>query len=145
MNEVFVDTNVLVYRRDRSEPEKQARAEEWMAYLWESRKGRVSLQVLDEFYVTVTRRLRPGLDRSEAREEVRNLFAWRPVPIDRPLVESAWRLQDRYDLPFWDALIASAALLADCRYLLSEDFRDGQAIDGVRVISPFTRRPDDLE
>ncbi len=140
----FVDTNVLVYRRDRSEPKKQPRAQEWLEFLWEQGSGRVSMQVLSEFYVTVTRKLKPGLDEESARADVRSLFAWRPLPTDRLAVETAWRICDRYRLSFWDGLIAACAVLAGCRYLLTEDFEDGQEIEGVRVVDPFRHRPADL-
>ena len=141
----FVDTNLLVYRRDKSEPAKQPLAEEWMAFLWNARSGRLSTQVLNEFYVTVTQKLKPGLDREAARDEIRSLFAWRPVPTDRLAVEGAWRIQDRYGLSIWDSLIVSAALLAGCRYLLSEDLQDGQVLDGLRVVDPFAHRPEELD
>jgi predicted nucleic acid-binding protein len=141
----FADTNLLVYRRDKSEPAKQPRAEEWMAFLWNGRCGRLSTQVLNEFYVTVTQKLEPGLDRHSARDEIRSLFAWRPVPTDRLAIEGAWRIQDRYGLSIWDSLIVSAALLAGCRYLLSEDLQDGQLIDGLEVVNPFAHRPEELD
>jgi len=134
-----------VDRRDKSEPSKQPRAEEWMAFLWNARSGRLSTQVLNEFCVTVTQKLKPGLDREVARDEVRSLFAWRPVPTDRLAIEGAWRIQDRYGLSIWDSLVVSAALLAGCRYLLSEDLQDGQALDGLRVVDPFAHRPEELD
>lgn len=142
---VFVDTNVLVYCRDRSEVTKQPRAEEWIAHLWESGAGRVSIQVLNEFYVTVTNKLRPGLDPAMARGDVRSLLAWQPVPMDPLAIEEAWGIQDRYGASFWDSLIVASALRAGSRYLLSEDFRDGQIFDGMRVVDPFVHRPHDLE
>ena len=64
----FVDTNVLVYARDRTEPEKQRRAEEWMQTLWRTRQGRLSIQVLQEYYAIVVHKLRPGLKKEAARE-----------------------------------------------------------------------------
>ena len=83
MNEpVFVDTNVLVYRHDRSDPRKQARADDWIRLLVQRRTARTSFQVLQEFYVTLTRKLRPGFDAREAREIVRDLSVWRPVTVD---------------------------------------------------------------
>jgi predicted nucleic acid-binding protein len=141
---VFVDTNLLVYRRDRSEREKQPRAEAWMAFLWNERAGRLSMQVINEYYVTVTQKLKPGLKRGSARDEIRSLLAWRPVPTDLQTLEGAWRIQDRYRLSFWDSLIVSAALVADCRYLLTEDLQEGQVFDSLRVVNPFTQRPEDL-
>jgi predicted nucleic acid-binding protein len=78
----FVDTNVLVYARDASEVEKQARAQEWLEPLWRRRSGRTSFQVLSEFYVTVTQKLSPGMAPEEARRDVRNLLVWQPQPLD---------------------------------------------------------------
>jgi predicted nucleic acid-binding protein len=141
---VFVDTNILVYCRDASEPVKQAQALAWMATLWESRRGRLSFQVLQEFYLTVTARLSPGLPRELARREVRNLTAWQPVAVDSRVLEEAWRLQDRYRFSWWDALIAAAARGADCRYLLSEDFQDHLEVGNLIVVNPFLTRPGDL-
>ena len=73
-DKVFVDTNVLVYSRDASEPRKQKQAMAWMAELWESQAGRLSFQVLQEFYVTVTEKLQPGMEPQSARDDVRSLF-----------------------------------------------------------------------
>ena len=118
---VFVDTNVFVYSRDARDPGKQASARSWLETLWETRRGRVSRQVLHEYYVTVTRKLKPGLSVDEARSDVRALFHWLQ-PIDpEPLIESAWALQDRSALSFWDALIVGAAQALGCGSLLSED------------------------
>lgn len=141
---VFVDTNVLVYCRDASEPEKQRQAEAWMAALWEGRTGRLSFQVLQEFYVTVTAKLSPGLPKEAARRDVRALLAWQPQAVDARVLAGAWRLQDRQRLSWWDALIMAAAQTEGCRYLLSEDFQDGWELDGLTVVNPFRRQPADL-
>lgn len=134
---VFVDTNVLVYCRDASEPEKQAQAAAWMAALWEQQTGRLSFQVLQEYYMTVTAKLSPGLPREMARREVRMLLAWRPLAVDDRLLEGAWLLQDRHKVSWWDALIVAAAQSAGCRYLLSEDFQDGFNWGDMMVVNPF--------
>ncbi len=134
---VFVDTNVLVYARDSSDPPKQARALEWMKHLWEAGTGRISVQVLEEFYVTTTRKLKPGLAPEDARADVRDLSVWRPVPIGETALEVAWTLEDRFALSFWDALIVAAAHVADCRHLLTEDLEAGVDYDGVRIVDPF--------
>lgn len=138
--EVFVDTNVLVYARDASEPEKQRQAAGWMDHLWRAGTGRLSFQVLQEFYVTVTQKLKPGLPPDRARRDVRSLLAWRPVAADPHLIEGAWAIQDRYSISWWDALIVSAAQIAGCRYLLSEDLQ-GQDFARLRVIHPFLQTP----
>jgi predicted nucleic acid-binding protein len=141
---VFVDTNVLVYCRDASEPDKQARALAWMAALWDKRSGRLGFQVLQEFYVTVTAKLDPGLPPELARLSVRNLLAWNPIAVDARVMDEAWRLQDRFRIQWWDALILAAALVADCRYLLSEDFQEGMEMGGIKVVNPFMNRPEDF-
>lgn len=133
---VFVDSNIFVYRLDTSEPEKAPLADRWIETIWHRRKGRVSTQVLSEVFVNLTR-LSPGLDREEARRYVEALFAWNPVPVDARLVRSAFSLQDRYSLSWWDALIVAAARRAACRYLLSEDLQSGQRFDGTEVVNPF--------
>lgn len=142
---VFVDTNVLVYARDVVEPEKQALAMRWLDRLWEDRAGRLSAQVLSEYYVTVTRKLRPGMPVDAARRDVRALRAWNPVPVSALLVERAWTLQDRFSVSYWDALIVAAAQVADCDLLLSEDMQDGQAMDGLKIVNPFRQGPEILE
>lgn len=142
---VFVDTNVLVYSRDARNASKQQRAHAWMEFLWNSKRGRVSPQVLHEYYETVTRKLKPGLTPEEARTDVRALFHWL-VPIEAPLVlEAAWHFQAKGSFSFWDALILGAAQTMDCGFVLSEDMGAGQAIEGMRVVDPFRTRPQDLD
>jgi predicted nucleic acid-binding protein len=142
---VFVDTNVLLYARDVSEPDKQPRARDWMDALWEGRSGRLSAQVLNEFYVVATQKLSPGLPVAEARLDVRDLTSWRPLALDGSLMEEAWSLQDRHPLSFWDSLVVAAANRLSCEYLLSEDFQDGYDFGPTRVVNPFLHRPDELD
>ena len=142
--EVLVDTNVLVYTRDASEPPKQEQAMAWMAHLWGEQTGRLSFQVLLEFYVTVRDKLQPGLDPQSAREDMRSLLVWRPIPIDARVIEGAWLVQDRYGFCWWDALIVSAAQVGDCRYLLTEDLQENQELGKVKVINPFHNSPEFL-
>jgi predicted nucleic acid-binding protein len=141
---VFVDTNVLIYARDASEPSKQPVAQRWLDLLWEERTGRLSYQVLHEYYVTVTRKLKPGLRPEEARADVRDLLAWRPARTDALMLEDAWGLETRFELGHWDALVVAAARALGCRYLLSEDLQHGQDLDGIVVVSPFRVEPDGL-
>jgi predicted nucleic acid-binding protein len=93
---VFVDTNVLLYSFDARHPEKRDRALGWLDYLWRTGEGRLSWQVLNEFYVNVTRRLQPGLSVEQARLEVEDLATWNPLPIDREVVLGAHRTQQRF-------------------------------------------------
>lgn len=141
---VFVDTNVLVYRRDAGRGDKQKQADAWLERLWADRCGRLSYQVLQEYFVTVTSKLIPGLPAETARNDVRALLAWHPVTLDAGVMEAAWVIQDRYQLSWWDALIVAAAQVADCQFLLSEDLQDGQELGAVRVVSPFNHSPESV-
>ena len=140
---VFVDTNVLVYARDTGHPTKQGRASDWIAALWELGEGRVSLQVLQEYYVTTTRKLKPGLDPEEARADILDLSAWSPVAPDMQMLAAAWSAEERFGLSFWDALIVAAAQVARCNILLTEDLQHDMDLEGVRVIDPFQVAPGD--
>jgi predicted nucleic acid-binding protein len=139
---VFVDSNVFLYAVDEADPYKQQIARKWRDELWKSRRGRVSFQVLGEFYVNAVRK-RPAA-REEARAEVRDLLAWHPVVTDAALLERGWKLQDRYRLSYWDALIVAAAKAASCRYLLTEDLQAGQEMDGIEVLNPFLHGPESV-
>ena len=139
---VFVDTNVLIYALDEADQKKHEAARLWRAQLWKSRRGRISYQVLQEFYVKVTQKWPDA--REQVRAEVRDLLAWQPVCANAALLERAWRVQDRYRLSFWDALIVAAAKVASCRYLLTEDLQADQEVDGILIINPFRHSPADL-
>ena len=140
---VFVDTNVLVYAKDTTQPDKQPQARAWLDSLWERRDGHLSFQVLSEYYMNVTRQLKPGLDETSARAEVRDLLAWRPVTTNTLILEDAWAVADRYGFALWDALIVASARHAACDLLLTEDLQHGQELDGIRVVSPFRMRPEE--
>jgi predicted nucleic acid-binding protein len=134
---VFVDTNVLIYSRDVAQATKQPIAQAWMTFLWQSKKGRLSYQVLQEYYVNVTQKLRPGCPVARARQDVRNFQYWNPVRHDLALIESAWALADRYGFSWWDAQIVAAARRADCAMLLTEDLQHDLEVDGMRIVNPF--------
>jgi len=134
---VFVDTNILLYARDGGQPAKQPVAHAWMASLWRSRQGRLSFQVLQEFYVNATQKLKPVLPTELARQDVRGLLAWRPVKNDAALIEAAWKLADRYGFSWWDAQIVAAAQHADCQILLTEDMQDRMEVGNLTLINPF--------
>jgi len=85
----FVDANVLVYRRDSTDPIKQQKATVWIDLLWRSKQGRLSIQVLNEFYVIVTQKLKPGMDTERAKADIRDLMIWQPIVIDTVIVEKA--------------------------------------------------------
>jgi predicted nucleic acid-binding protein len=134
---VFVDTNVFVYARDPGEPAKQPIAAEWVRNLWAEQRGRTSIQVLSEYYATVTRKLDPGLSADEAWEDVTTLLAWEPQEIDRDVIARAREIERRYELSWWDAMIVAAAELQTCAVLLSEDLQHGMVCGTVRIRNPF--------
>ena len=134
---VFVDTNVLVYWRDRADRTKQAVASEWLRALWEDQSGRTSFQVLSEYYVTVTRKLRPAMKADDAWSDVRELMAWQPQQSDGLLLREAREIEGRYGLSWWDSMIVAAARLQNCTLLLTEDLQHEAVIGGVKVLNPF--------
>ena len=97
----------------------------------------MSYQSCNEYYVVTTQRLKPGLSRKAAQDDIKAFEAWNPLPIDRPVIENAWRIQERYQFSWWDSLILSAAQIQGCKYLLSEDLQHEQMINDVQVINPF--------
>ena len=139
---VFVDTNILIYAMDDADLKKQQAARLWRAHLWKSRQGRVSMQVLQEFYVKVSQKSPTACE--HARAEMRDLMAWRPRVVDDSVLETGCALQERYQLSFWDALIVAAAKLLSCRYLLTEDLQADLDLDGVLVVNPFVCDPASL-
>lgn len=136
---VFVDTNVFLYALDRDDLKKQQAARAWRDELWKQGIGRLSFQVLQEFYFKAIRKWPESRD--EARAEVRDLLAWQPVTADATILERGWKLQDRYQISFWDALTVAAAKSLGCRYLLTEDLQANQDLDGLLVINPFRTEP----
>ena len=138
---VFVDTNVLLHGEDAADAMKQVQAIAWLGELWRRRCGRLSTQVLNEFYVNATRKAKPPMPAGDARAEVRRYQRWQPWQVDHATVESAWAIESRFGLTYRDALIAAAAQQMGCRFLLSEDLRHEQRIDGVQIINPFLVGP----
>ena len=142
---VFVDTNVLLYSEDQADASKHRAARDWLRELWQRRCGRVSSQVLHEFYVNATRKLRPAMPSGDARAEVRRYQRWQPWAVDHATVETAWAVESRYGFHYWDALMVAAALQQGCTLLLTEDLQHGMVIDGMTVTSPFVVGPEILD
>jgi len=134
---VFVDTNIFVYAQQANEQTKQPIAKEWLERLWRDHLGRTSMQVLNECYVTYTRKIKPALSSSEAWDEIRDLLTWNPQPTDMDLLVRAHDVEVRYRLSWWDSLIVAAAQLQDCSLLLTEDLQDRATYGGVTVRNPF--------
>jgi predicted nucleic acid-binding protein len=132
----FVDSNVLIYAHDADAKSKHTIAKNAMDGLWRQRSGVLSLQVLQEFYVNVTRRIAIPLSNDIARRIVNSYSLW-CVETTPAELASAFRIEDEARIGFWDALIVAAAVKAGAARILSEDLNAGQTIAGVRVENPF--------
>ena len=135
----FVDASVLVYAFDASAGRKKAVAEQLLANLWETGTGCLSVQVLQEFFVTVTGKVAQPLSADEAADRVREFATWKVFAPTADDVLAAIALHKRANLSFWDAMVAHAAAEAGCDVLWTEDLNDGQVIQGVRVRDPFAQ------
>ena len=137
MTPEFIDTNVLVYAYDPLAGERHVRAVELVGALGRERRGALSVQVLQEFYVTVTRKLAATVTPEEALTSLAVLSRWQahsPLPPD---VLVAARLADERQLSFWDAMIVCSAQSLGCSKLWTEDLNHGQRIGGVEIVNPF--------
>jgi predicted nucleic acid-binding protein len=133
----FVDTNILVYAEQPAAGAKHDAACGVLRDIWQGRDGVVSAQALQEFYVTITRKMPKAYSPETALRILSNYLAWRVVPVDGPLVLDAVRIQQDAGLAYWDAAIVAAAVASGCDELLTEDLNDGQVIRGVRVRNPL--------
>jgi predicted nucleic acid-binding protein len=131
----FFDTNVLIYADDKAAPSKQRRALELVAEHRRAGTGVVSLQVLQEYFVTVTRKLQ--LDASIARRKVELLAEFDVAAPDLADILAAIDLHRLHSLSFWDALVVRSAKQAGCSVLLTEDFQHGREMEGLRIVNPL--------
>jgi predicted nucleic acid-binding protein len=131
----FFDTNILIYADDKATPAKQRRALELVAEHRRARTGVVSLQVLQEYFVTVTRKLH--VDPRIARRKVELLAEFDVAAPDVADILAAIDLHRLDRFSFWDALILRAAKEAGCSVLFSEDMQDTREIDGLQIVNPF--------
>jgi predicted nucleic acid-binding protein len=139
----FVDTNVLVYAHDDSAGPKRDQARALVEQLWESRDGCLSVQVLQEFFVSVTRKIAEPLDAETAKEIIADFARWHVhVPAGDDVL-GAIGIHQRTGISFWDAMIVCSAAEMSCAVLYSEDLNTGQEYSGVRVENPFQPPPAD--
>jgi predicted nucleic acid-binding protein len=131
----FFDTNVLVYADDKGTPGKQRRALDLVAEHRRAGTGVVSLQVLQEYFVTVTRKLR--VDARVARRKVELLAEFDVAAPEVADILAAIDLHRLHEFSFWDALVVRAAKQSGCSVLLSEDMQEAREIDGIRIVNPF--------
>ncbi|WP_238139719.1 PIN domain-containing protein [Roseateles aquatilis] len=138
---VFVDTSVLILSEDGADPIRREQVMRWLRLLWQQRLGRVSSQVLNDFYRGITARIAPPMPNGDARAEVRRYQRWAPWAIDHATVESAWSLESRFALPYADALIVAAAKAQGCETLLSLTLPHGQLYDSIAIVDPLRALP----
>ena len=133
----FVDTNVLVYAFEKSSSPKKRVAQRLLNELMEEDRLRVSTQVLQELFVTLTRKVSQPCSNDEALAVLEDLTAWPLMTIDYAAIRAAVRLASQATLSFWDALVVVAAARTGAAVLYTEDLNHGQEILGVRVGNPF--------
>src|SRR5215467_2937861 len=133
----FVDTNVLVYAFDKSDSPKRQTAQRLMNELMEEDRLRLSTQILQELFVTMTRKAKSRCSSDEALAVLEDLTAWPVVVVDYPTIRSAAQLAEQAKLLFWDALVVVTAVRAGAAMLFTEDMNHGQEILGIRIVNPF--------
>ncbi len=132
----FVDSNILIYAFDIDAGARHDTAMQEIKNLWQSRSGALSMQVLQEFYVNVTRKIATPLPQEIARRIVRQYARWcvQTGPVE---IEVAFSLEDTTQIGFWGALIVAAAIKAGAQRILTEDLSHGQRIAGILIENPF--------
>ena len=139
-DKTFVDTNILIYAHDVDAKAKHGMAKRVLRELWSQRTGVLSMQVLQEFYVNVTRKIASPLPKDVARLVVNTYSIWctETTPAE---IAAAFRIEDESRIGFWDALIVASAAKAGTVRILSEDLNAKQMIAGIRVENPFAALP----
>ena len=135
----FVDTNVLVNAFDRAEPGRRAIAASLLDRLASSNCLRLSSQILQEFFVTVTRKIASPLPVDQALELLDDFHAWPLFLVDYEAIREAGALCGQVRLSFWDALVVVSAARSGADTLYSEDLSHDQIVRGVRIVNPFTQ------
>jgi predicted nucleic acid-binding protein len=136
-NRRFVDTNILVYAYDTSAGGKQEHARALVEQLWNTRDGCISVQILQEFFVTVTQKIPKPLDAPTAKEIIADLSRWYVHVPAADDVLGAISLHQRTGISFWDAMMVRSAVEIGCGIIYSEDLNHGQLYDGARIENPF--------
>ena len=136
-DKIFLDTNLIVYAYDNSAGEKHVQAKNILIDLWESGYGVISVQVLKEFYVTVTQKIPKPLNVDAAAKIINDFLSWEVVVNDGSSILNAISIQQKYRLSFWDSLIIAAAWESRCSYIYTEDLNSGQKIKDLEIKNPF--------
>ena len=134
---VFVDSAILIHAHDVEAGEKRAIAEHVLRQLWQDENGTLSTQVLQEFYVHITRNIATPVSRRDARDLINAYRVWPVATLDVGDVLAASEFEERFQINFWDATIVAAALKSGAAVLLSEELHPGRGISGLEGRNPF--------
>lgn len=136
----FIDTNILIYAHDIDARAKNEIAKTILRELWSERTGALNMQVLQEFYINVTRKIASPLSKDSARSVVTSYAMWctETTPGE---ISAAFRIEDESRIGFWDALIVASAVKSGATRILSEDLNAGQRIAGILIENPFAGVP----
>lgn len=138
-DKVFLDTNIIVYAYDISDKEKHEKSVEILETIWRSGTGVISTQVLQEFFVSVTKKISKPLDVAIAKEVINDLSKWDVVVNNVQIILDAIDINQEYKYSFWDSMIIASAIGSGAKTLLSEDLSGGQIIKGVAIKNPFKK------
>ena len=136
---IFLDTNILLYAHDIDAGKKHSIAKNVVKELWENRTGVLSTQVLQEFYINVTKKILNPISPLEAREVIRSYACWEIKENTTISIIRASEIEEKYHISFWDALIIVAAYTAKVDKILTEDLNAGQIIEGIIIENPFVK------
>jgi predicted nucleic acid-binding protein len=139
-DKTFIDTNVLIYAYDLDAGTKHHTARNIIAELWDEQTGVLSTQVLQEFYVNVTRKILRPLPKASGRLVVNQYAVW-CIDTTATDISTAFQIEDQAKIGFWDALIVASALKSRAARIISEDLNAGQTIAGIRIENPFITKP----
>ena len=136
-DKTFIDTNILVYAHDATAGFKHKVSKKIIEETWDNKTGCISIQVLQEFYVTVTQKVPRPMEKSTALEIIQGLQYWK---IHEPKTDDVYRaieIQQRYKTSFWDAMILQSARFLECKEIWTEDLNPGQLYNNVLIVNPF--------
>jgi predicted nucleic acid-binding protein len=141
--QAFVDTNILVYALAADNEKRSFVAQELLRHLMVSQTLNTSTQVLQELFVTLTRKVKKPLSADQALRYLERLSAWPVATIDYAAIRDAVTLSTANRISFWDALIVVVAARSGSSRLYTEDLNDGQVLLGVQIVNPFreSKRP----
>jgi len=136
-DKVFLDTNILIYAHDIDAGIKHDVALSILKTIWEEGTGVISTQVIQEFYVNVTRKIPNPITPVQARGIILNYFSWQVEAVEPHSILLASEIEEKYILSFWDSLIIATASQSEALKILTEDLNHGQTIEGVLIENPF--------